>query len=125
MYQMHHQQVPFRPFTPSPMLGQQRKVMAQTFDQILNITPATGDVIRLAFHGLATYIGVWVGLNANKVKTGNKTVKKLTAGLGWILAGGHGLGAIADVVSLIKRITGTHPPDAPSPPVPSTAPLPQ
>lgn len=120
----NYQPVPFRPYVTPPALGE-RKALSQTFDQILNITPAAGDVIRLAFHGLATYIGIWVGLNATKLKGGSRTLKKVTSGLGWFLAGGHGLGAIADVVSLVKRATGTHPPDAPSPPVPSTAPLPQ
>lgn len=98
--------------------------MAQTFDQLAGLSPAMGDVIRLVFHGLAAYIGAWVGLNATKVAGGSKNVKAVTSGLGWILAGGHGLGAIADIVSLAKRAFGTHPPDQASPPVSTTAPIP-
>lgn len=121
---MNYRPVPFRPYVPSPVTLGQRKVMAQTFDDLLGMTPAMGDVLRLTFHGIATYLGIWVGLNGHKVKTGNKNVKIVTVGLGWALAGAQGLGAIADIISLIKRATGTHPPEQISPPVSAISPIP-
>jgi hypothetical protein len=117
------QQVAFRPYVPSPALGQ-RKAVGQTFDEIIGWSPAAGDILRLTFHGIATYLGIWVGLNANKIKTGNKTTKTVTIALGWALAAGQGLGAIADVISLAKRATGTHPPEQPSPKVSDISPIP-
>lgn len=108
----------------SPALGAGERKIGQTFDEIVGWSPAMGDVLRLTFHGIATYLGVWVGLNINKVKTGNKTTKTVTAALGWALAAGQGLGAIADVVSLFKRATGTHPPEKPSAPVSDVSPIP-
>lgn len=104
----------FKPYVPPPTLG--KRELSQTFDQYLNFSPAMGDVLRLVFHGIATYLGVWVGLNAKHIRTG-KTTKTVTVALGWALAGGQGLGAIADVVSLIQRAAGTHPPEPSSVPV--------
>lgn len=124
MYQMHHQQVPFRPYTPSRFLGSQQKELSQTFDSIMGWTPLTGDIVRLTFHGIATYLGIWVGINGHKVPMKSKTLRIATIGMGWALAAGQGLGAIADFVSLIKRATGTHPPDQASPPISATAPIP-
>lgn len=111
-----------RPYAPSATLGAPK--VGQTFDEIANLGPVAGDFLRLTFHGIATYLGIWVGLNINKVKTGNKTTKTVTGALGWALAAGQGLGAIADVISLFKRATGTHPPEQPSAPVSVTAPIP-
>jgi hypothetical protein len=111
-----------RPYAPSASLGATK--VGQTFDEIAGFGPVAGDIIRLVFHGIATYLGIWVGLNINKVKTGNKTTKAVTGGLGWALAAGQGLGAIADVISLGKRALGTHPPEQPSAPVSVTAPIP-
>jgi len=108
---------------PSPALGQ-RKAVGQTFDNILGWSPAMGDVLRLTFHGIATYLGIWVGVNANKIKWSSKSAKIVTIGLGYALAGGQGLGAIADIISLVKRATGTHPPEEPSPPVSAISPIP-
>ncbi len=119
-----YQPVPFRPYVPSPTLGADKKVMAQTFDEIIGWTPAVGDVIRLTFHGIATYLGVWVGVNGHKVPTKNKTVRIVTIGMAWALAFAQGLGAVADVISLVKRATGTHPPDMPSPKVSDISPIP-
>lgn len=108
-----------------PALGTNPR-MAQTFDQYLHFSPAMGDVLRLVFHGIAVYLGVWTGLNAKHIRTG-KTTKTVTVALGWALAAGQGLGAIADVISLAQRALGTHPPEparvtvesavAPTPPV--------
>lgn len=121
---MNYRPVPFRPYVPSPVTLGQRKAMAQTFDEIVGWSPAVGDVLRLTFHSIATYLGIWVGLNGHKVKTGSKTVRIVTVGLGWALAGAQGLGAIADIISLGKRITGTHPPEQISPPVSAISPIP-
>lgn len=112
----------FQPHAVRPALGAAK--VGQTFDEIVGWTPLMGDVLRLTFHGIATYLGIWVGLNINKVKTGNKTTKTVTGALGWALAAGQGLGAIADVVSLVKRATGTHPPEKPSAPVSDVSPIP-
>jgi hypothetical protein len=92
-------------------LGQ--KKVGQTFDQYLHFTPAMGDVLRLVFHGIAVYLGVVVGLNAKYIKA-SKTTKTVTVALAWALAGGQGIGAIADVVSLAQRALGTHPPEPPT-----------
>lgn len=119
----NYQPVPFRPYVSSPTLGSER-ALGQTFDDIMGWSPTVGDVIRLTFHGIATYLGIWVGLNGHKVPMKNKTLRVVTIGMGWALAGGQGLGAIADVVSLIKRATGTHPSDQPSPPVSAISPIP-
>lgn len=101
--------VNFKPYVPSPALGS-RQELSQTFDQYLKFSPAMGDVLRLVFHGIAVYLGVWTGLNAKHIRTG-KTTKTVTVALGWALAAGQGLGAIADVVSLVQRALGTHPPE--------------
>ncbi len=129
----------FRPYAPSPSLGADRNLLSrtmprpslgaeralgQTFDEIMGWGPATGDVIRLTFHGIATYLGIWVGLNGHKVPMKNKTLRVVTIGAAWALAGGQGLGAIADIISLIKRATGTHPIDQPSPKVSDISPIP-
>ncbi len=120
---IQYRAVAFRPHVPSPTLGSER-ALGQTFDEIMGWSPTVGDVIRLAFHSIATYVGVWAGLNAGKMRTGSRTVKQVTVGLGWALAAGQGLGAIADIISLIKRAAGTHPPEKPSPPVSDVAPIP-
>ncbi len=120
---IQYRSVAFRPHVPSPTLGAER-ALGQTFDEIMGWSPLVGDVIRLTFHSIAAYIGIWAGLNANKMRGSTKIVKQVTAGLGFALAGGQGLGAIADIVSLIKRAAGTHPPEKPSPPVSDVAPIP-
>jgi hypothetical protein len=115
--------VAFRPHVPSPTLGAER-ALGQTFDEIMGWSPTVGDVLRLTFHGIATYLGIVVGLNATKLKLGNRTTRQVTAGLGWALAAGQGLGAIADIISLGKRALGVHPPEKLSPPVSDVAPIP-
>lgn len=85
-----------RPLSPS--LG--HKHLSQTFDEIMGWPPATGDLLRLAFHGGTTWMGIRVGTTDK-----NKWVQ----GIAWVLAVGNGLAAIADIISLIKRATGTHP----------------
>lgn len=85
-----------RPWLPaqvnSPSLG-------QTFDEMLGVSPAVGDGVRLVVHGTAGFLGFYVGT----------TAKGFISGLGWFLGIANGIGAALDVVSLIKRATGTHP----------------
>lgn len=121
---IQYRPVNFQPPAVRPAMG--AKEMSQTFDQYLKFSPAMGDVLRLVFHGIAVYLGVFVGLNAKNIRA-SKTTKTVTVALGWALAAGQGLGAIADVISLVQRAAGTHPPEpssvtvesavAPTPPV--------
>lgn len=87
----------YRP--PTPALG--HKHLSQTFDEIMGWPPAAGDVLRLMFHGGTTWMGIRVGITDK-----NKWVSSIA----WVLAVGNGLAAIADIISLVKRATGTHPP---------------
>jgi hypothetical protein len=101
---LDYQPPAFRPPVPSPTLGLKPRQLSQTFDEIMGWHPAAGDVLRLAFHGGTTWLGVRVGLTDKN---------KWVSGIAWVLAVGNGLAAIADVISLIKRATGTHPPPVP------------
>lgn len=76
-------------------------VMGQTFDQLLDWSPALGDVVRLAFHGMTSYLGIHVGLKE----------KGFLSYFGWFMGIGQGIGALCDVISLGKRVIGTHPPE--------------
>jgi len=78
-----------------------QKVMGQTFDQILGWPPCTGDICRLVFHSGATILGIHVGLKE----------KGWISVLGWVIGIGEGFAGILDIVSLIKRAAGTHPPE--------------
>lgn len=100
---LDYQPLAFRPSVPSPTLGQKTRQLSQTFDEIMNWHPASGDILRLAFHGGTTWMGIRVGL---------KEKNPWIAGVAWVLAVGNGLAAVADVISLLKRATGTHPPPA-------------
>jgi hypothetical protein len=77
------------------------KTLGQTFDQLLGLPVCTGDLCRLLFHTGATVLGVHVGMKG----------KGAMAVLGWIVAVGQGFAGLLDVVSLVKRATGTHPPE--------------
>lgn len=81
-----------------------RSQIGQTFDELFSWPPAVGDLLRVAFHGGTTWLGIRVGLTEK-----NKWVSSLA----WVLAVGNGIAGLADVISLIKRATGTHPPPAP------------
>lgn len=76
----------------SPLLG-------QTFDDMFGWPPWAGDIVRLGFHSLTAALGIHVGLTS----TG------FWKWFGWVLAVGQAVGAVTDVVSIAKRITGTHP----------------
>jgi hypothetical protein len=69
---------------------------------LLDWNPAVGDVIRLGFHGATAYLGfhVWS-------KEGG-----FLSFFGLLLGIGQAVGAALDVVSLVKRAAGTHPPAA-------------
>lgn len=84
--------VAWHPNIPPPVLG-------QTFDQYLGFSKEMGDVIRLVFHGGGAWLGIHVGLKENGV----------LSALGWFFGLGHGIGAVLDVVSLLERVSGTHP----------------
>lgn len=81
--------------------------MAQTFDQIAGMPGWCGDVLRLVFHGGTTYVGLYVG---TKEKEG------FLKYFAWVMGVGNGLAAVADIISVAKRILGTHPPEPAVPP---------
>jgi hypothetical protein len=83
----------------SPALG-------QTFDEMLGFTPAMGDVLRLVYHTGGTWLGLYIGMRE----------KGFMSVLGWAIGLGMGLAAVLDVVSLGKRVVGTHPPEKVAPP---------
>ena len=89
------------PFQKSADLGRSPK-MAQTFDEIAGLPRWSGDVLRVIFHGGTTWLGIRVGLQSRD---------KWVAGIAWVLGIGNGLAGIADLISLVKRATGTHPPE--------------
>jgi len=69
-----------------------------------------GDVLRLTFHGGTTYVSLYVG---TKEKAG------FLKYFAWVMGVGNGLAAIADIISVAKRIMGTHPPEPPIVPTPN------
>lgn len=79
--------------------------MGQTFEQIVGWPGWAGDLLRLTFHSGTTFLGLHVGLESKE-----GFIKYLA----WVLAVGNGLAAIADVISLMKRAFGTHPPESES-----------
>jgi hypothetical protein len=81
--------------------GSSKKKLGQTFDQMLGMPVCTGDICRLVFHAGATVLGFHVGMKE----------KGLISVIGWIVGVGQGFAGLLDVVSLIKRATGTHPPE--------------
>lgn len=81
----------------TPALGQ--AYLGQTFDEFLNMHPAAGDVIRLVVHGSGTWLGFHVGIREPGV----------LGIVGWTIGALNGIGALCDAVSIIQRISGTHP----------------
>lgn len=86
----------FSPMTP--VLG--RPSLNQTFEEVVGWPGWVGDALRLTFHGGTTYLGIKVGLSE-----GNGFLKYFS----WVLGVGNGLAAIADLISIGKRLAGTHP----------------
>ncbi len=101
--------VAFRPAVASPAarrLGQipsRTPSLGQTFDQMFGWSPATGDAVRLLFHGTTAVLGfrVWI------------RDEGFFKWFGLALALGQTVGAICDVVSLVQRAAGSHPPEPP------------
>lgn len=107
---LRFQPVAFRPAVALPTVRRQAlktstalgsPKIGQTFDSLFKWSGATGDLIRLAFHGTTAALGfhVWVG---------DKGFWKY---FGLFLGIGQTIGAICDVISLGKRVAGTHPPE--------------
>lgn len=91
---------------PGSALGQY--VLAQRFDELFDWGPVAGDLLRLAAHGMAGYLGYYVWLTAPK--------KSFPRYFGLAMGVVQTFGALCDVISLVKRAAGTHPPEAPSTP---------
>lgn len=81
----------------------QYKQLGQTFDQILGIPPAGGDIIRFIGHGIGSWFGLYIGTRGD--------MSTALRAIGWIVGSGMGLAALLDLVSLYKRAIGTHPPE--------------
>lgn len=95
----------FRPAGSSPLFRRQaisRATLGQTFDQLFSWSSATGDVVRLIFHGATAALGyhVWI------------LDKGFWKYFGLLLGVGQTVGAICDVISLGQRALGTHPPES-------------
>lgn len=88
-----------RPSTPGILSGG-TPALAQTFEDIAGWPKLAGDTLRLTFHGGTAWLGVYVGLNDKN---------KWISGVAWVLGIGNGLAAIADALSIVKRLTGVHP----------------
>lgn len=103
--------VPFRlPVTPPRVLRQAPKTssglghpshynLSQRFEQVLGWNDATGDVLRALFHTTTAALGYHVWIND----------KGFWKYFGLVLGFGQSVGAICDLISLGKRIAGTHP----------------
>ena len=99
------------PYRPAAYLGPQLrtihhgpayKSLGQTFDEMLGLPACTGVVCRLIFHTGATALAIHV---ATTSKSTGWSV------LAWIIGIGQGFAGILDIVSLIQRAAGTHPPE--------------
>lgn len=108
-------------WNPGPFLNPRagleigRAPLAQTFEEVAGWPGWCGDVLRLTFHSGTTYLGIAVGLSQ---KSG------FLKYFAWVLGVGNGLAAIADAISIGKRIAGTHPVTTCPPCVPGTVPQP-
>lgn len=97
--------VAYRPAVTLPTVRRQapRKYpeLGQRFEEILNWSPLAGDLLRIAFHSTTGVLGFYTWVNA----------KGFWKYFGLILGLGQTVGAICDVISLGRRIAGTHPPE--------------
>ncbi len=75
--------------------------IGQTFDEMLGMTPAMGDIFRLLGHGSGAWFGIYMG--------SRPTTSTPVRIIGWMMGTGMGIAAILDLVSLAKRAYGTHP----------------
>lgn len=108
---MLYQAPAFRPNVLPTVLGQPtlgQPILGQTFDELIGLPGSCGDILRLVYHAGGTWLGIRTGLKE----------KGVTSTIGWILGVGMGVAGILDVVSLGKRIAGTHPKPVPPQPAP-------
>lgn len=75
--------------------------LSQAFEGVFGWPGYVGDSIRLVFHGTTAVLGYHVWL----------TDKGPWKYLGLFLGVGQTVGAICDLISVGKRIAGTHPPE--------------
>lgn len=94
--------VAYRPVVSSPTVrrpSEKHYSLSQTFDQYFKWSSATGDAVRLMFHGATATLGFHVWIKD----------RGFFKWFGLALAVGQTVGAICDVVSLVQRAAGTHP----------------
>lgn len=102
--------VAFRPTVHSPTLGrygQKKYTLSQTFDGLFKWSSAVGDGLRLVFHGATAALGFHVWIKD----------RGFFKWFGLFLAVGQTVGGICDVISLVQRVVGTHPPEEEAPKV--------
>lgn len=82
-------------------LGRSSPVLGQRFEDVMGWSGYAGDGLRTIFHTATAVLGfhIWI------------TDKGFWKYFGLLLGMGQTVGAICDVISLGKRITGTHPPE--------------
>lgn len=115
--------IPFQPFGTAkarPISLAQRvrplhtpvKTLGETFDEMLGFSPLLGDLLRLAGHGLGTWVGVYAGIYGRS---------PWMKAVGWTIGIGQGLTGICDVVSIVQRLIRPLPmPQLPAAPGKST-----
>ena len=102
---LNYRPVSYRlPHTPPRVVRQAPRAsyqLSQTFDGVFGWPGYLGDSIRLIFHGTTAALGyhVWV------------TEKGFWKYFGLFLGLGQTAGALCDLISVGKRISGTHPPE--------------
>lgn len=93
----------YRPAAPPPALGRYgNKFLSQPFESYLGLSTTAGDVIRLVFHGATAALGMRAFLSD----------RGFFKWFGLVLGVGQGVGFVLDVVSLVERAVGTHPPES-------------
>lgn len=82
-------------------LGRPSYRLSQRFEDVLGWSGAAGDGLRTIFHTATAILGfhIWI------------TDKGFWKYFGLLLGVGQTVGGICDLVSLGKRIAGTHPPE--------------
>lgn len=71
------------------------KTLGETFDEMLGFSPMLGDLLRLAGHGLGSWVGVYAGIYGKS---------SWMRAVGWVIGVGQGLTGVCDVVSIIQRL---------------------
>lgn len=75
-------------------LVRQGPLLGQTFDQILGVPPYAGDLMRLAAHGITSYLGFHIAVGESG----------FLSAIGWIVGILQGMGALIDVLALATDI---------------------